>query len=58
VQCKCSAGRKDQQQHGCKGNCLTDAVVAVAEPWTTVQDIAVHRMVGSRPSIRTGTNAR
>eukprot|EP00253_Pinus_taeda_P036537 PITA_36537 len=39
----CSAdavlGEKDQQQHGCRGSCHTDA--AVAEPWAAVQ-----RMLG------------
>jgi len=41
LQCGCSVGRKDQQQHECRGSCHTDTAVAVAEPWAAVQ-----RMLG------------
>ena len=45
------------QHHGCRGSCSTDAAVAVAGPWVAVQDVAVQRMLGNRPSIITGTDA-
>ena len=40
--------RKDQQQHGWRGSCRTDAAVAVAEPWAGVQDAAVQRKLGRK----------
>jgi len=46
-----------EQQHRCRGSYHTDAIVAMAEPWAVVQDTAVQRMVGSRPSISTGADA-
>jgi len=46
LQCGYSVGRKDQQQHRCKRSCRTDATAVVAEPWATVQDAAVQRMLG------------
>jgi len=36
----------DQQRHGCRGSYHMDATVAMAEPWTTVQDATVQRMLG------------
>ena len=35
-----------------------NVIVAVAEPWVAVQNAAVQRMMGNRPNISTGTNAR
>jgi len=46
LQCRYSVGRKDQQQHECRGSCRTDAAMAVAGPWAIVQDAAVQRMLG------------
>jgi len=46
MQCRCSARYMDQQQHGCRGSCCTDASVAVAGPWEIVQDATVQRMLG------------
>ena len=54
MQCRCSAGSMDQQQHECKGSCCTDATVAVAGPWAAVQDAAVQRMMGSKPASTQG----
>jgi len=35
-----------------------DATVAVAGPWVGVQDAIVQRMLGSKTSISTGTDAK
>ena len=45
LQCEFNVGRKDQQQHGCRGSCRTDAAVVVAESWAAVQDAVVQRML-------------
>ena len=46
LQCGCSVGKNDQQQHGCRGSCHIDAAVAIAESLAAVQDAAVQRMLG------------
>jgi len=46
LQCRCSIGRKDQQQHGCKGSCRTDVAMEVVGPWAAIHDATVQRMLG------------